>query len=73
MVLVRRDMLHVLAVTRQVAPKRGAGLRGLRSQFKSWLRREDIEVEIENLKQHMNKCYIQFMVSTLSCGILMVI
>ncbi|KAJ7140912.1 hypothetical protein C8R44DRAFT_866590 [Mycena epipterygia] len=63
---LKADMLYVLAVTRQVAPKRGSGLRGLRSQFKNWLRREDIEVEIGNLKEHINKCFIQFTVFSAS-------
>ncbi|KAJ7860318.1 hypothetical protein B0H13DRAFT_2282679, partial [Mycena leptocephala] len=31
-----------------------------RSHFKAWLRRDDVEMVIRNLKEHINKCYIQF-------------
>ncbi|KAJ7671204.1 hypothetical protein B0H17DRAFT_1209058 [Mycena rosella] len=58
---LKADMLHVLSKIERVAPVEGrAGLRGLGAHLKNWLRREDVEIEIQNLKQHMNKCYIQF-------------
>ncbi|KAJ7466983.1 hypothetical protein FB451DRAFT_1369457 [Mycena latifolia] len=36
------------------------GFRGLGSQIKVWMKRDDIEVEIRCLKKHVNKCYLQF-------------
>ncbi|KAJ7502574.1 hypothetical protein B0H11DRAFT_2274708 [Mycena galericulata] len=59
----RENMLHVLSVVRTIAPvERISGIRRIRSQFKHWLKREGVEREIQNLKEHINKCYAQFTV-----------
>ncbi|KAJ6526941.1 hypothetical protein DFH09DRAFT_1414639 [Mycena vulgaris] len=58
---LKADMLHVLSVVDRITPTtRRHRLRGFRSQLKNWLIRDDVEVEIQNLKRHINKCYIQF-------------
>ncbi|KAJ6594702.1 hypothetical protein B0H19DRAFT_1284327 [Mycena capillaripes] len=57
---LKRDMLYTLSVTDDLTPGRTPGLRGLCSRFTAWLRREDVEIEIRNLKERVTKCYIQF-------------
>ncbi|KAF7357971.1 Tetratricopeptide repeat family [Mycena venus] len=59
-------MLHALSHVEDLAPvARRHGLRGLGSHLKIWLRRHDTELAIQNLKDHVNKCFIQFTVSLL--------
>ncbi|KAJ7249338.1 hypothetical protein C8J57DRAFT_1139377, partial [Mycena rebaudengoi] len=54
-------MLHVLSVAQQIsAPAPRSGLRGLSSQIKGWLERDDIEAQVKRLNKHVKKCYIQF-------------
>ncbi|KAJ7282620.1 hypothetical protein C8J57DRAFT_1554721 [Mycena rebaudengoi] len=58
---LKADMLHVLSATQKISPPpHRSGFRGLQSQFKVWLEREDVEAEVKHLKKHVNKCYIQF-------------
>ncbi|KAJ7226278.1 hypothetical protein C8J57DRAFT_1481734 [Mycena rebaudengoi] len=58
-----RDMLHVLSVTQKIsAPEPRSGFRGLQSQLKSWLEREDVEAQVKCLNKHVKKCYMQFTV-----------
>ncbi|KAJ7233898.1 hypothetical protein C8J57DRAFT_159164 [Mycena rebaudengoi] len=58
---LKADMLHVLSVTQRISPPpHRSGFRGLQSQIKVWLEREDVEAEVKRLKKHVNKCYIQF-------------
>ncbi|KAJ7762574.1 hypothetical protein B0H16DRAFT_1719026 [Mycena metata] len=57
---LKAEMLYVLSKTKRLAPSDGTGLRRLSSKFKAWVRRKDIEADIQNLKEHVNKCYIQF-------------
>ena len=60
-------MLHVLSVCHKISPaKPSAGFRGISSQVKVWMKRDDIEAKIRNLKEHVNKCYLQFTVSPLT-------
>ncbi|KAJ7031041.1 hypothetical protein C8F04DRAFT_1365002 [Mycena alexandri] len=49
-------------LTERLAPSDGTGLRRLSSKFKAWVRRDDIEAAIQNLKELVNKCYIRFTV-----------
>jgi hypothetical protein len=59
-------MLQALSLTNALAPavRRKPCLRGLGpSHFKAWLRRHDVEVAIRSLKEHINKCLLQFTVS----------
>jgi hypothetical protein len=61
-------MLYALSITESLAPPgRIPAFRALGSHFKAWLRRDDVEMVIRNLKEHItgNKCYIQFTVSVL--------
>ncbi|KAJ7466977.1 hypothetical protein FB451DRAFT_1259731, partial [Mycena latifolia] len=54
-------MLHVLSICSKISPAQPSpGFRGLGSQIKVWMKRDDIEAEIRRLKQHVNKCYLQF-------------
>ncbi|KAJ7249351.1 hypothetical protein C8J57DRAFT_1475265 [Mycena rebaudengoi] len=58
---LKEDMLHVLSVAQQIsAPAPRSGLRGLSSQIKAWLERDDIEAQVKHLNKHVKKCYIQF-------------
>ncbi|KAJ6493823.1 hypothetical protein DFH09DRAFT_1376887 [Mycena vulgaris] len=58
---LKADMLHVLSICSKVAPvEPRPGLRGFRSQLKVWIKRDDIEATIKHLKEHVNKCYLQF-------------
>ncbi|KAF7357888.1 Tetratricopeptide repeat family [Mycena venus] len=36
------------------------GFRGFGSQIKVWMKRDELETKIGRLKEHVNKCYIQF-------------
>ncbi|KAJ6488384.1 hypothetical protein DFH09DRAFT_1455696 [Mycena vulgaris] len=58
---LRADMLYVLSACRKITPaQRSPGIRGFRSQIKVWMKRDDIEAKIRRLKEHVNKCYLQF-------------
>ncbi|KAJ7142779.1 hypothetical protein C8R44DRAFT_726111 [Mycena epipterygia] len=45
---------------RTLPPARTRGLRGFGTQFKAWMKRDDIEGEIRRLREHANTCYLQF-------------
>ncbi|KAJ7226289.1 hypothetical protein C8J57DRAFT_1731051 [Mycena rebaudengoi] len=58
---LKADMLHVLAVAQKISTREPrSGFRGLQSQFKNWLEREDVEAQVKRLNKHVKKCYIQF-------------
>ncbi|KAJ7782551.1 hypothetical protein DFH07DRAFT_949340 [Mycena maculata] len=58
---LKANMLHVLSVCRKVIPaERRLGLRGIGSQVKIWMKRDEVEREIRRLKEHVNACYIKF-------------
>ncbi|KAJ7034023.1 hypothetical protein C8F04DRAFT_600360 [Mycena alexandri] len=57
---LKAEMLYVLSKTERLAPSDGTGLRRLSSKFKAWVKRDDIEAAIQNLKELVNKCYIWF-------------
>ncbi|KAJ7142811.1 hypothetical protein C8R44DRAFT_866102 [Mycena epipterygia] len=58
---LKADMLYVYSVaSRTLPPARTRGLRGFRTQFKAWMKRDDIEGEIRRLREHANNCYLQF-------------
>ncbi|KAJ7142786.1 hypothetical protein C8R44DRAFT_726116 [Mycena epipterygia] len=47
---------------RTLPPAHTRGLRGFGTQFKAWMKRDDIEGEIRRLREHVNTCYLQFTV-----------
>ncbi|KAJ6531560.1 hypothetical protein DFH09DRAFT_136674 [Mycena vulgaris] len=54
-------MLYVLSACRKISPaQRSPALRGFGSQIKGWMKRDDIEAKIQRLKEHVNKCYLEF-------------
>ncbi|KAJ7466999.1 hypothetical protein FB451DRAFT_1560940 [Mycena latifolia] len=58
---LKADMLHTLSICSTISPARPSpGFRGFGSQIKGWMKRDDVEAEIRRLKQHVNKCYLQF-------------
>ncbi|KAJ7142787.1 hypothetical protein C8R44DRAFT_924451 [Mycena epipterygia] len=58
---LKADMLYVYSVaSRTLPPARTRGLRGFGTQFKAWMKRDDIEGEIQRLREHANNCYLQF-------------
>ncbi|KAJ7233387.1 hypothetical protein C8J57DRAFT_1729528 [Mycena rebaudengoi] len=60
---LKADMLHVLSVAQKIsAPEPRSGFRGLQSQLKGWLEREDVEAQVKRLNKHVKKCYMQFAV-----------
>ncbi|KAJ7226293.1 hypothetical protein C8J57DRAFT_1535280 [Mycena rebaudengoi] len=60
---LKADMLHVLSIAQKFsAPEPRSGFRGLQSQIKGWLEREDVEAQVKRLNKHVKKCYMQFTV-----------
>ncbi|KAJ6499874.1 hypothetical protein DFH09DRAFT_1102798 [Mycena vulgaris] len=58
---LKADMLYVLAACRKISPAQPSpGFRGFTSQIKVWMKRDDIEAKIRRLKEHVNKCYLEF-------------
>ncbi|KAJ7069104.1 hypothetical protein C8F01DRAFT_1226579 [Mycena amicta] len=58
---LKADMLYVLSVCGKISSMESSqGLRGFRSQIKVWMKRDDVEKTINRLKEHVNKCYLQF-------------
>ncbi|KAJ7467001.1 hypothetical protein FB451DRAFT_1369467 [Mycena latifolia] len=58
---LKADMLHVLSICSKISPPQPSpGFRGLGSQIKVWMKRDDVEAEIRRLKKHVNKCYLEF-------------
>ncbi|KAJ7836314.1 hypothetical protein B0H13DRAFT_2423107 [Mycena leptocephala] len=50
---LKAEMLHVLSMCYKISP-------GVGSQIKVWMKRDDLEKKIGHLKEHVNKCYLQF-------------
>ncbi|KAJ7803781.1 hypothetical protein B0H14DRAFT_3776768 [Mycena olivaceomarginata] len=58
---LKAEMLYVLSICHKISPlERRVGIRALGSHIKVWMKREALEVKITRLKEHVNKCYIQF-------------
>ncbi|KAJ7762538.1 hypothetical protein B0H16DRAFT_1455583 [Mycena metata] len=58
---LKGEMIHVLSVCRKISPvERNVGFRAVGSQIKIWMKRDDLEEKIGRLKEHVNKCYLQF-------------
>ncbi|KAJ7090699.1 hypothetical protein C8R44DRAFT_990681, partial [Mycena epipterygia] len=62
---LKADMVYVLAVCRKLCPTENSpGFRGFRSQIKTWITRDDVEEKIRHLRENVNKCYLQFTVTS---------
>ncbi|KAJ7696144.1 hypothetical protein B0H16DRAFT_843515 [Mycena metata] len=58
---LKGEMIHVLSVCRKISPvERNVGFRAVGSRIKIWMKRDDLEEKIGRLKEHVNKCYLQF-------------
>ncbi|KAJ7142810.1 hypothetical protein C8R44DRAFT_726132 [Mycena epipterygia] len=58
---LKADMMYVYGVVRKISsPARTRGLRGFGSEFKAWIKRDDIEGEIRRLRERVTTCYLQF-------------
>ncbi|KAF7357910.1 Tetratricopeptide repeat family [Mycena venus] len=57
---LKAEMLHVLSICREITPVQRPGFRRVGSQIKVWMKRDDLEKKIGRLKEHVNKCYLQF-------------
>ncbi|KAJ7502533.1 hypothetical protein B0H11DRAFT_641918 [Mycena galericulata] len=58
---LKADMLHVLQTCRKISPaERSPGFRSFGSQFKVWMKRNEVEAKIRRLKEHVINCYIKF-------------
>ncbi|KAF7362314.1 Tetratricopeptide repeat family [Mycena venus] len=57
---LKAEMLHVLSLCCKISPVQRPGFRGVGSQVKVWMKRDDVEKKIGRLKEHVNKCYLQF-------------
>ncbi|KAJ7141082.1 hypothetical protein C8R44DRAFT_240593 [Mycena epipterygia] len=59
------DMIYVLSICCQNTPVERVH-QGFRFHIKAWMNRDSVEKEIRRLKEHVNKCYLQF--TTLSAA-----
>ncbi|KAJ7467014.1 hypothetical protein FB451DRAFT_1560946 [Mycena latifolia] len=59
---LKEDMYSVLVQSRRFVPDERPGFHRLKCQIKGWLKRDHVEAEIRRLKEHVNKCYLHFMV-----------
>ncbi|KAJ7291458.1 hypothetical protein C8J57DRAFT_1273045 [Mycena rebaudengoi] len=58
---LKADMLHVLSLCRAICEAQPSRRRlGFGSQLKAWIKRDEIEAKVKGLKEHVNKCYLQF-------------
>ncbi|KAF7367514.1 Tetratricopeptide repeat family [Mycena sanguinolenta] len=58
---LKADILHARFLTdRLAAAGRKQGLRGFGVRFRTWLKRHDIESAIKSVKEHVDKCFLQF-------------
>ncbi|KAJ7840431.1 hypothetical protein B0H13DRAFT_2416207 [Mycena leptocephala] len=57
---LKAEMLHVLSMCYKISPVQLPGFRGVGFQIKVWMKRDDLERKIGHLKEHVNKCYLQF-------------
>ncbi|KAJ7352099.1 hypothetical protein DFH08DRAFT_934616 [Mycena albidolilacea] len=61
--LLFRNMLYVLSLCRAICEAQPSRRRlGFGSQLKAWIKRDEIEAKVKGLKEHVNKCYLQFTV-----------
>ncbi|KAJ7933978.1 hypothetical protein B0H13DRAFT_1855829 [Mycena leptocephala] len=58
---LKAEMLHVVSMCYKISPVQRPGFRGVGSHIKVWMKRDDLERKIGHLKEHVNKCYLQFM------------
>ncbi|KAJ6456383.1 hypothetical protein C8R45DRAFT_577161 [Mycena sanguinolenta] len=65
---LKADMLYVHSECCKISPTHFTGIRRVGSQFKAWVKRNDLENKIKDLKEHVNKCYLQFTVCTCYYG-----
>ncbi|KAJ6544107.1 hypothetical protein B0H19DRAFT_295890 [Mycena capillaripes] len=57
---LKAEMLHVHSICKEISSVQRPGFRKIGSQFKVWMKRDDVERKIAHLKEHVNKCYVQF-------------
>ncbi|KAJ7788562.1 hypothetical protein B0H14DRAFT_3162547 [Mycena olivaceomarginata] len=57
---LKAEMLYVHSKCCKLSSVQFPGLCGVRSQFKAWRKRDDLEAKIGCLKEHVSKCYSQF-------------
>ncbi|KAK7006047.1 Tetratricopeptide repeat family, partial [Favolaschia claudopus] len=57
---VKAEMLHVHSKCVKISSVQLPGLRGIKSQFKVWRKREDIERKIARLRERVNTCFSKF-------------
>ncbi|KAJ7754905.1 hypothetical protein B0H14DRAFT_416934 [Mycena olivaceomarginata] len=57
---LKTEMLYVYCECDKISTVQPPGLRGVRSRFKAWRKRDDLEAKIGCLKEHVSKCYSQF-------------
>ncbi|KAJ7791252.1 hypothetical protein B0H14DRAFT_3890770 [Mycena olivaceomarginata] len=57
---LKAEMFYVHSKCCKISSVQLPGLRGVRSQFKAWRKRNNLEENIGHLKEHVSKCYSQF-------------
>ncbi|KAK7018884.1 Tetratricopeptide repeat family [Favolaschia claudopus] len=57
---LKAEMLHVHSKCVKISSVQLPGLRGIKSQFKVWRKREDIERKIARLRERVNTCFSKF-------------
>ncbi|KAK7006041.1 Tetratricopeptide repeat family [Favolaschia claudopus] len=57
---LKAEMLYVHSTCVKISPVQLPGLRGFKSQFKGWRKRNDLEKKIASLRERVNKCFLQF-------------
>ncbi|KAK7001304.1 Tetratricopeptide repeat family [Favolaschia claudopus] len=57
---LKAEMLHIHAECIRNTQIRFSGLRAIGSQFTAWRKRDDLGKKIARLREHVNKCYLQF-------------
>ncbi|KAJ7736505.1 hypothetical protein B0H14DRAFT_501813 [Mycena olivaceomarginata] len=57
---LKAEMLYVHLKCRKLSSVQLPGFRGVRSQFKAWRKRDDLEAKMGRLEEHVSKCYSQF-------------
>ncbi|KAJ7802894.1 hypothetical protein B0H14DRAFT_2613925 [Mycena olivaceomarginata] len=57
---LKAEMLYVHSKCLKISAVQLPGLCGVRSHFKAWRKRDDLEAKIGCLKEHVSKCYSQF-------------
>ncbi|KAJ7891211.1 hypothetical protein B0H14DRAFT_1070509 [Mycena olivaceomarginata] len=54
------EMLYVHCECNKISAVQPPGFHGVRSRFKAWRKRDDLEAKIGCLKERVSKCYTQF-------------